>query len=112
MVIEINTKKYVIVKQFRDPTGLRMPGETIELSPVRAEALRASGLIGGEAIKQERLMQADKQIKKDNEKKPANESKNESINETKPVQSTKSDEKKPADKKSNKSAKTQRKAGK
>lgn len=42
--------KYVITKQFRDPSGLRLPGEIIELTPSRAAALRDSGLIGAEYI--------------------------------------------------------------
>lgn len=42
--------KYVIIKQFRDQSGLRLPGEIIELTPSRAAALRDSGLIGEEYI--------------------------------------------------------------
>ena len=40
--------KYVIAKSFRDPTGFRLPGEIIELTPSRASALRECGIIGEE----------------------------------------------------------------
>lgn len=42
--------KYLITKKFRDATGMRLPGEVIELPPARAAALRDSGLIGGEYV--------------------------------------------------------------
>jgi hypothetical protein len=42
--------KYIITKQFRDVSGVRFPGEIIELTPSRAAVLRESGLIGGEYI--------------------------------------------------------------
>ncbi|GAB6171999.1 hypothetical protein JCM15765_14770 [Paradesulfitobacterium aromaticivorans] len=45
--------KYVIIKQFRDPSGLRLPGEFIELTPSRATALKECGLLGGEYVPQE-----------------------------------------------------------
>ena len=41
---------YVITKSFRDVTGMRLPGEAIELTPARAATLRDSGLVGGEYV--------------------------------------------------------------
>ena len=51
MVITI---KYVILKSFRDTSGMRLPGELIELAPSRAVALRGCGLIGGEYVEPEK----------------------------------------------------------
>ncbi len=42
--------KYVITKQFRDVSGVRFPGEIIELTPSRTAVLRDSGLIGDEYV--------------------------------------------------------------
>lgn len=39
--------KYIVIKQFNDLTGFKLPGESIELDDVRAAKLRAQGLIGG-----------------------------------------------------------------
>ncbi len=41
---------YVIIKQFRDKSGIRFPGDTIELTSSRAAVLRESGLIGKEYV--------------------------------------------------------------
>ena len=46
--------RYVITKPFRDPSGMRLPGELIELAPSRAGVLRGCGLIGGEYIEPEK----------------------------------------------------------
>lgn len=46
-------KKYVIIKPFRHSTGMRFPGEFIELLPSRAMILRNNGLIGEEYISPE-----------------------------------------------------------
>ncbi len=39
--------KYIVIKPFRDISGFKMPGESIELDDTRAAKLRIMGLIGG-----------------------------------------------------------------
>lgn len=39
--------KYIVIKPFRDISGFKSPGETIELDDNRAAKLRSQGLIGG-----------------------------------------------------------------
>lgn len=51
----ITVSKYIIIKQFRDPSGIRFPGEIIELTPSRAAVFRESGLIGAEYVQPDKL---------------------------------------------------------
>lgn len=83
-------KRYIITKQFRDPSGLRLPGETIELTPSRAAALRSGGLIG-EEYRQE-------QKKEEPEQKEMPEQKTESKDEAKKDKAKKNEAKRKAGK--------------
>lgn len=60
--------KYIVTKPFRDPSGMRLPGELIELSPSRVAALRGCGLIGCEYVEKEAERPDDNSVNNEPEK--------------------------------------------